>query len=97
MDHSLESDIRLDNLNEFKSITSNFERETGSESLEDFLDNISLVSDITEHKDDEDVVTLMTIHSAKGLEFKVVFLMCMEDGIFPHQNSFMEEDGREEE
>lgn len=97
LDHSLESDIRLDNLNEFKSITSNFERETGSESLEDFLDNISLVSDITEHKDDEDVVTLMTIHSAKGLEFKVVFLMCMEDGIFPHQNSFMEVDGVEEE
>ena len=95
-DKSLENELRLDNLEEFKSITQTFEDRTGSESLADFLEEISLIADVTEHKDDENVVTLMTIHSAKGLEFKVVFLIGMEDGIFPHQNSFLEE-GLEEE
>ncbi len=96
--HTLESDLRLDNLEEFKSITKTFEDRTGSVSLEDFLEEISLIADITEHQDDNnDVVTLMTMHSAKGLEFKVVFLIGMEDGIFPHQNSFYEEGGLEEE
>lgn len=96
-DKSLENELRLDNLEEFKSITQTFEDRTGSESLADFLEEISLIADVTEHKDDENVVTLMTIHSAKGLEFKVVFLIGMEDGIFPHQNSFLEEEGLEEE
>ena len=96
-DKSLENELRLDNLEEFKSITKTFEERTGSESLADFLEEISLIADVTEHKENDDVVTLMTIHSAKGLEFKVVFLIGMEDGIFPHQNSFTEEDGLEEE
>ena len=96
-DKSLENELRLDNLEEFKSITKTFEERTGSESLDDFLEEISLIADVTEHKENDDVVTLMTIHSAKGLEFKVVFLIGMEDGIFPHQNSFTEEDGLEEE
>ena len=96
-DKNMENEIRLDNLEEFKSITKTFEERTGSESLQDFLEEISLIADITEHKDDEDVVTLMTIHSAKGLEFSVVFLIGMEDGIFPHQNSFCEDGGLEEE
>lgn len=94
---SLENELRLDNLEEFKSITKTFEERTGSVSLADFLEEISLIADVTEHKEDEDVVTLMTIHSAKGLEFEVVFLIGMEDGIFPHQNSFCEEGGLEEE
>lgn len=96
-DKTLESDLRLEYLEEFKSITKTFENRTGSESLADFLEEISLIADISEHQDDEDVVTLMTIHSAKGLEFEVVFLIGMEDGIFPHQNSFCEEGGLEEE
>ena len=96
-DKTLESDLRLDNLEEFKSITKTFEDRTGSVSLSDFLEEISLIADISEHQDDSDVVTLMTMHSAKGLEFKVVFLIGMEDGIFPHQNSFYEEGGLEEE
>ncbi len=96
-DKTLENELRLDNLEEFKSITKTFEDRTGSESLADFLEEISLIADISEHKDEENVVTLMTIHSAKGLEFKVVFLIGMEDGIFPHQNSFLEEEGLEEE
>ena len=52
---------------------------------------------MSEHKAEDDAVTLMTIHSAKGLEFKVVFLIGMEEGIFPHSNSFIEEGGLEEE
>ncbi len=97
-DNTLESELRLDNLEEFKSITKTFEEQTGSVSLADFLEEISLIADITEHQEeDNDVVTLMTIHSAKGLEFAVVFLIGMEDGIFPHQNSFTEEGGLEEE
>ena len=94
---SLEDELRLDNLMEFRSITASFEEQTGSVNLQDFLEEISLVADISEHKEEDDVVTLMTLHSAKGLEFEVVFLIGMEDGIFPHQNSFIEEGGLEEE
>ncbi|MGN1371291.1 MAG: ATP-dependent helicase [Candidatus Coprovivens sp.] len=94
---TLESERRLEVLEEFKSITKSFEERTGSVSLSDFLEEISLIADITEHQEDEDVVTLMTMHSAKGLEFSIVFLVGMEDGIFPHQNSFCEEGGLEEE
>ncbi len=96
-DPSLESELRLDNLMEFKSITASFESQTGSVNLGDFLEEISLIADITEHKEFEDVVTLMTIHSAKGLEFDVVFLAGMEESIFPHANALAEKDGIEEE
>ena len=94
---NLENELRLDNLMEFKSITATFEETTGSVDLGDFLDEISLIADISEHQTNEDVVTLMTLHSAKGLEFPVVFLSGMEDGIFPHQNSLNEAGGIEEE
>lgn len=94
---SIEADIRLENLEEFKSITKNFEEKNGIISLEDFLAEISLVADVEEHKDNTHVVTLMTIHSAKGLEFDDVFLIGLEEGIFPHNNSFLESDGLEEE
>ncbi len=94
---SLEDQIRLDNLEEFKSITKTFEDRTGSVSLAEFLDEISLISDISDHKEETNSVTLMTMHSAKGLEFKIVFLVGMEDGIFPHQNSFYDAKSIEEE
>ena len=97
LDSSLESELRLDNLMEFRSITKTYEDTTGSVDLGDFLEEISLVADISEHKNEDDVVTLMTMHSAKGLEFPIVFLVGMEEGLFPHQNSFNEEDGIEEE
>ena len=97
IDDTLENELRLDNLEEFKSITKSFEDRTGSVSLSDFLEEISLIADISEHKSDEDAITLMTVHSAKGLEFKVVFLIGMEDGIFPHQNSFLDASELEEE
>lgn len=96
-DKSIESDIRLENLEEFKSITKNFEEKYGIISLDEFLDEISLVSDIEEHKNDTDVVTLMTVHSAKGLEFDNVFIIGMEEGIFPHYNSLTDINQIEEE
>jgi len=94
---TIESEIRLENLEEFKSITRSFEENYGIVSLEEFLLEISLVADMNEHKDDVDVVTLMTVHSAKGLEFDYVFLIGLEEGIFPHNNSLMSENEIEEE
>ena len=83
----LEDEIRLENLNEFKGVTKSYEEEYGSATLSDFLDEISLVSDISEHQEGNDRVSLMTVHSVKGLEFDYVFLVGMEEGIFPHYNA----------
>ncbi len=83
---SLDDEIRLENLEEFKSITSSSE-ENGIYDLGDFLENISLVSDIGQYNTNDDAVTLMTLHSSKGLEFRVVFIVGMEEGIFPHIRS----------
>ncbi len=96
-DHSLENEIRLENLMEFKSATENFQNETGSVNLEDFLDEISLFSDVADHQEISDAITLMTIHSAKGLEFRCVFLVGMEEGIMPHAMSMQREKDLEEE
>ena len=97
LDKSLDSELRLDNLMEFKSITASFEEKEGCVNLGDFLNEISLIADLSEHKESDDEVTLMTIHSAKGLEFTIVFLIGMEEGIFPHANSLLEDNGLEEE
>ena len=86
----LESDIRLENLEEFKSITKEYEEEYGIISITDFLNEISLVSDIADHQDSSDKVSLMTIHSVKGLEFDNVFIVGMEEGLFPHYNAINE-------
>lgn len=87
---SLEAEIRLENLEEFKSITKGYEEENGVISLTDFLNEVSLVSDISEHQDSSNKVSLMTIHAVKGLEFDNVFIVGMEEGIFPHYNSINE-------
>ena len=94
---TLEAEGRLENLEEFKSITKNFENEYGTISLSEFLDEISLVSDIEEHKNQTDVVTLMTVHSAKGLEFNYIFIVGFEEGIFPHSLSLYDNSEIEEE
>ena len=94
---TLEAEVRLENLEEFKSITRSFEEKNGIISLEEFLYEISLVSDIEEHKDGSDLITLMTVHSAKGLEFDTVFIIGLEEGVFPHKNSFFESEQLEEE
>ena len=94
---SIEADVRLENLEEFKTITKNYEESRGIVSLDEFLNEISLVSDVEEYRNREDVVTLMTIHSAKGLEFNDVFLIGLEEGIFPHQAAFFDANELEEE
>ena len=96
-ENTIESIARLENLEEFKSITLNFEARYGIISLEDFLNEISLVSDIEEAKDNKDVVTMMTVHAAKGLEFDYVFLVGMEEHLFPHIRSISDNSELEEE
>ena len=97
-ENSLESDLRLENLEEFKSISETYEEESDTQDLGYFLEQITLISDMNQNHENDNGVTLMTIHSAKGLEFKTVFLVGMEEGIFPHSNSFDEgQEGIEEE
>lgn len=93
----LEAEIRIENLLEFKSITYAFEEQTGNINLNDFLESITLVSDMANHQEDGNVITLMTLHGAKGLEFPVVFLVGMEEGIFPNYKVISEPDELEEE
>lgn len=94
---TLESEIRLENLEEFKTVTKAFEERDGLVSLEDFLFEVSLVSDREEYKDSKNKVSLMTVHSVKGLEFDNVFVVGLEEGIFPHMNSLMDNSELEEE
>ncbi len=96
-EHTIEADIRLENLEEFKSITKSFEINQGNVSLEDFLIQITLVSDLSEHKNESDKITLMTMHAVKGLEFDTVFIVGMEEGLFPHINSMLNSNDLEEE
>ncbi len=94
---TLEAEVRLENLEEFKSITKAFEEKEGLVSLEEFLLEISLVSDVEEYRNDPNRISLMTVHSVKGLEFDHVFVVGLEEGIFPHMNSLMENSDIEEE
>ena len=95
---SIEADIRLENLEEFKSIAKAMEINEGIVSLEELLDKLALVSDVSEQKNDnEDKVTLMTVHAVKGLEYDYVFVVGVEEGLFPHSNSLESNDELEEE
>ncbi|WP_075979872.1 DNA helicase PcrA [Bacillus massilinigeriensis] len=98
---SLEAQSRLENIDEFLSVTQNFEESSEDKTLVAFLTDLALVADIDKLDDDgnkkTDTVVLMTLHSAKGLEFPVVFLMGLEEGVFPHSRSLMEEAEMEEE
>lgn len=91
-----ETEIRFDNLMEFIGVAIEFENENAENSLEDFLESIALVSDVDNLDESTEAVTLMTMHSAKGLEFEDVFLVGMEEGLFPSKRS-IEEDGQTEE
>lgn len=97
---TLEAESRIENIEEFLSVTREFEQRHEDKSLDIFLDEIALVSDIDQMEDDEkkgNHITMMTLHSAKGLEFPVVFLAGLEEGIFPHNRALIEEDEMEEE
>ena len=92
-----EAETRLENIEEFLTVAMEFEEQMAENSLEEFLEGITLSSDIDNADDQEDSVTLMTLHSAKGLEFPVVFLVGMEEGIFPGYKSIGEPKELEEE
>ncbi|SDX97010.1 DNA helicase-2 / ATP-dependent DNA helicase PcrA [Evansella caseinilytica] len=98
---SLEAEGRLENLDEFLSVTKEFEENNEDKTLVAFLTDLALIADIDKVNEDgeskEEKVLLMTLHSAKGLEFPLVFLIGMEEGVFPHSRSLMEEAEMEEE
>jgi len=98
-----EADARLENLRELLTAAEDFERVNESvadddrSSLERFLDQVALVSDLDAYHERDDCVSMMTAHSAKGLEYPIVFMVGMEEGIFPHAASARDENGVEEE
>jgi len=97
LENSIEAETRIQNLEEFLTVAIEFEEESADNTLAEFLENITLSSDIDGMEDQEDSVTLMTLHSAKGLEFPVVFLVGMEEGIFPGYKTIGEPKELEEE
>ena len=96
-ENTIESQTRLENLYELISVAADFDLRSGGGTLEDFLAEISLVSDIDGMKEEQDAVLMMTLHSAKGLEFPVVFLAGMEENLFPISRALGNEDDLEEE
>ena len=95
--NTLEAESRIENLMEFKSVIYDYEEEDPNISLSEFMERIALLAEVDNHDADENAVVLMTMHSAKGLEFPFVFMPGMEDGLFPGWRAFDREDGLEEE
>ena len=96
-ENTIEAENRIENLDEFLTVAIEFEEEEAENGLREFLEGITLSSDIDDLEEDAEYVTLMTLHSAKGLEFPVVFLVGMEEGIFPGYKSISEPKELEEE
>ena len=96
-ENTVEAENRIENLEEFLTVAMEFEEESADNGLSEFLEGITLSSDIDNMEETEETVTLMTLHSAKGLEFPVVFLVGMEEGIFPGYKSISEQKELEEE
>lgn len=97
---SIEAETRLENIEEFKTVTKHFEETNEEKTLVNFLTELALISDIDRMDEDperEEKVTMMTLHAAKGLEFPVVFLIGMEENVFPHSRSMMDEEEMQEE
>ncbi len=96
-ENTVEAENRIENLEEFLTVAMEFEEESADNGLSEFLEGITLSSDIDNMEQTDETVTLMTLHSAKGLEFPVVFLVGMEEGIFPGYKSISEQKELEEE
>lgn len=96
-DLSEEAGTRIENMEEFVGAVKEFENALPDATLEDFLENVALVTELDQAEDSKQHVTLMTLHSAKGLEFPVVFMCGMEEGLFPSSRSTLEEERLEEE
>ncbi len=97
LENTVEAESRIENIEEFLTVAIEFEKEAVDKSLNEFLNSISLSSDTDKIEESDDMVTLMTLHSAKGLEYPVVFLVGMEEGIFPGYQSMNEPTELEEE
>lgn len=99
LENTIESESRIENIKEFLSVAKEFEEQSEEKDLEAFLSHISLISDVDSMEGEKDNVTLMTVHSAKGLEFPAVFLVGMEEGVFPGYRALVDtdEDELEEE
>jgi len=97
LENTIEAETRLQNLEELMTVAIEFEEQEVENTLNNFLEGITLSSDIDNLEETDDMVTLMTLHSAKGLEFPVVFLVGMEEGIFPGYKSIGEPKELEEE
>ena len=93
----IEDESRIENLMEFKSAISDYENQSENPTLEEFMENLALMAEVDNHDETQDAVVLMTMHSAKGLEFPVVFMPGMEDGLFPGHRSLDSISGMEEE
>ncbi len=96
-EETFEAEGRLENLQELKNATVEFTKTYPGEGLEEFLERVSLVAEIDLYDEGEGAVTLMTLHNAKGLEFPVVFIVGMEDGVFPHLRCMGSTESMEEE
>lgn len=96
-DHTPESDERAENVKEFLTVTGEYDAAAEPPSLVEFLQNVALVSDADTVQEESGAVVLMTLHTAKGLEFPVVFLAGLEEGVFPHARSMMSDSEMEEE
>ncbi len=97
LENTAQAKSRIENLDEFLTVAMEFEEQNAENSLGDFLESITLSSDLDNMEEEEDSVTLMTLHTAKGLEFPVVFLIGMEEGLFPSYRSIGEQRELEEE
>ena len=96
-ENTIEAESRIQNLDEFLTVAMEFEEESADNTLQEFLENMTLTTDLDNMQEEEDSVILMTLHSAKGLEFETVFLVGMEEGIFPGYKSIGEPQELEEE
>jgi DNA helicase-2/ATP-dependent DNA helicase PcrA len=93
----VEAETRLENIKEFLGVTREYDEQGEDRSLIDFLEHLALVTDVDNYSSDENAIILMSLHSAKGLEFPVVFLTGLEEGLFPHARSLAEEEKLDEE
>jgi len=96
-DKTIEGETRIENVKELKSVIEKYDQLEISVALQIFLEEVSLIQDMDNHDESQDAVTLMTLHSAKGLEFNYVFIAGMEENLFPHSRSLLDNDELEEE
>lgn len=96
-ENTIEAKTRIENIKDFLSVALTFEEKNEGANMEDFLASVSLLSDMDKTIDSDNLITMMTVHSAKGLEFPIIFLVGMEEGLFPISRSFDNEKDMEEE